>query len=105
MICCQDLFTSTKPTIKLPCSHILHSHCGLEWMKRSIGCPLCRKTMIDGDTLIKFNQEIDKFISDLQIHTEELVNAYCNDCNQHFDVKYHPFGLKCVNCGNYNTKM
>lgn len=105
IICCQDLFTSTKPTIKLPCQHILHSHCAIEWMKRSIGCPLCRKTMMEGETLHKYIEELDNLILNMPVEPEEIMNAYCNECNLQFDVKFHPFGLKCNKCGGYNTKL
>jgi RING finger/CHY zinc finger protein 1 len=104
VICSQDLFTSTKPYFTLPCEHILHLDCAKEWMKRSIGCPLCRKTMIDGELLLKHIDNIDKLILDFSMETHEIITAYCNDCNQNFDVNYHPFGLKCNNCGGYNTK-
>jgi hypothetical protein len=61
--------------------------------------------MIEGETLTKFNKELDNYISNVNIVSEEIVNAYCNDCNIHFDIKYHPFGLKCTTCGGYNTRL
>jgi RING finger/CHY zinc finger protein 1 len=104
VICSQDLFTSTKSYFSLPCGHILHLDCATEWMKRSIGCPLCRKTIIDGELLLKYIENIDKLISQFSLENQEIINAYCNDCNKNFDVNYHPFGLKCSYCSGYNTK-
>lgn len=28
----------------------------------------------------------------------------CNDCGKQTEVKFHYVGLKCPNCGSYNTK-
>jgi hypothetical protein len=61
--------------------------------------------MIEGETLTKFNKELDDHISNVTIDNQEIVNAYCNECNINFDIKYHPFGLKCIKCGGYNTKI
>jgi RING finger/CHY zinc finger protein 1 len=74
-------------------------------MKRSIGCPLCRKTMMEGETLHKYIEELDNLILNMPVEPEEIMNAYCNECNLQFDVKFHPFGLKCNKCGGYNTKL
>lgn len=104
MICSEDLFTSRKPYYTLPCEHLVHFECGNEWLKRSIGCPLCRKTMIEGDLLKNYIDSIDKHISEFPFESDEIANAYCNDCNKNFEIKYHIFGLKCIYCGGYNTK-
>lgn len=29
---------------------------------------------------------------------------FCNDCENKASTKYHFLGLKCNNCGSYNTK-
>ena len=105
MICAQDLFTSTKSAIILPCNHVIHTPCVNEWMKRNIGCPLCRKTMITGEILDEYIKNYDNFISNNPLSDLDLVNAYCNDCNRNFQLNFHPFGLKCINCGGYNTKL
>ena len=99
-----DLFTSTKSTIILPCNHVIHIHCVNEWMKQNIGCPLCRKTMISGHILDEYIQTYDKYILNNPLPDLELINAYCNDCNKNFQINFHPVGLKCINCGGYNTK-
>jgi RING finger/CHY zinc finger protein 1 len=61
--------------------------------------------MIDGDILANYIQELDQYIYSTPIDSDEIVNAYCNECNLHFDIKFHPIGLKCNQCGGYNTKL
>jgi Zn finger protein HypA/HybF involved in hydrogenase expression len=61
--------------------------------------------MITGEILDQYIQNYDNCISNNPISDLDLVNAYCNDCNQNFQLNFHPIGLKCVNCGGYNTKL
>ena len=45
---CSICLTKTnKPKCKTSCSHTFHVTCLKEWLKTSITCPLCRKTLND----------------------------------------------------------
>lgn len=105
IICYENLHTSTKPSIILPCKHTIHLHCRNEWIKKSIGCPMCRKTMLDTESYAEYIKMRDNIISNLVMEQSELVNGYCNDCNKSFETNFHHFGIKCINCGGYNTKL
>lgn len=40
---CHDPFSSTDPAKQLPCGHLYHSECILEWFCRKNSCPTCRR--------------------------------------------------------------
>ncbi|KAI3891926.1 hypothetical protein MKW92_009720 [Papaver armeniacum] len=39
---CTEVVIGEDEVTKLPCSHILHSHCLARWIKINYSCPLCR---------------------------------------------------------------
>jgi len=41
-VICQDLIPRGESAKQLPCNHLYHSHCILEWFKVGISCPICR---------------------------------------------------------------
>lgn len=51
-ICLEDL--TTLPSVKLPCAHVLHTHCLREYLnhrlvsRNSVPCPVCRQQIADG---------------------------------------------------------
>ncbi|KAL9286518.1 putative transcription factor C2H2 family [Arabidopsis thaliana] len=47
-ICLQSLVSSlkTEPT-RMSCSHVFHSSCLVEWLKRKNTCPMCRTVLYD----------------------------------------------------------
>jgi RING finger/CHY zinc finger protein 1 len=103
-ICLDNIFLSREPTSFLPCGHVIHSSCLNSSLKQNkYTCPLCRKIMIQGSMLEVMIQHYDNMISlypyDENIETE----ITCNDCDFKGKVSFHPFGLKCGNCGGYNT--
>lgn len=108
--CCLDnLFTSTKSVHTFNCGHSMHIDCYVEYIKSgSISCPQCRKTIISKEYMDSYKMIMDNEIKLAPI-TEEMglkkVNITCNDCPFNGLVDWHPFGLKCEDCGHYNTRM
>jgi len=45
MVCLED-FTDEQEVRRLPCSHLFHSECIDEWLRRCTDCPIC-KTNVD----------------------------------------------------------
>lgn len=118
-VCTQNLFNSREPVIILPCLHPIHVECRNKWIQRSIGCPLCRKTMLEPDALQQYNQFMDNMLhppQQLENNAEESqeepeqevqipsITIYCNDCcNQQDSVMFNVFAYKCPQCNSYNT--
>ncbi|XP_010533312.1 PREDICTED: E3 ubiquitin-protein ligase ATL41-like [Tarenaya hassleriana] len=47
-ICLQDfLGSSGKNLTHMPCSHVFHSDCVFEWLRKQNSCPLCRREISD----------------------------------------------------------
>ena len=44
---CQDDFVEGVETIVLPCKHIFHPDCILNWLKLNGTCPVCRLSLVD----------------------------------------------------------
>lgn len=104
-ICLESIFLSKEPIKILPCGHTMHKKCLEELLKNNkTSCPLCRKTLLDGEELKTFIQHMDNIIQ-LNERTGEgvLTKIKCNDCSFNDKVMYHPLGLKCGGCGGYNT--
>ena len=40
---CLEILDDT-PTITLPCGHIYHDQCLLDWFEHNMTCPICRAT-------------------------------------------------------------
>jgi RING finger/CHY zinc finger protein 1 len=106
--CCLDnLFTSTKSVTTFNCGHSIHIDCLYEYFRSGkIACPLCRKCIVSKEYMDLHKATLDEQIKFAPI-TEEMglkkVNITCNDCPFTGMVDWHPFGLKCGECGYYNT--
>jgi len=103
-LCLEYIFKSRKASTTLQCNHTLHIECIHNLLKNGkISCPLCRKTMLDKTNLELYNNEMDTIIKNNPINEEIIKEIKCNDCNEKSNVLFHPFGMKCGNCGNYNV--
>lgn len=102
-ICMDDLYTSILPIVQMKCGHYIHKDCFLELIQSSYKCPLCSQSL--GDTEL-MNSYVDEEIMQTAMPTEYNYNVkiLCNDCHMECDTKFHIFGLKCMNCGCYNTR-
>jgi len=41
-VICQELYEEGTVVIKLPCNHLFHETCLLQWLKVQHSCPTCR---------------------------------------------------------------
>jgi RING finger and CHY zinc finger domain-containing protein 1 len=103
-ICCSPLFDSVLSCSAARCGHWLHNKCLIEYSKFNNRCPLCFKSL--SDTHIH-NTYIDQQIESTPMPDEyknSMVDIMCNDCGAKNNVNLHFYGLKCTDCGNYNTR-
>lgn len=103
-VCLENLFHSTKHSCTLQCGHSIHIECFHECIKNNnLFCSICRKIVISGDILKEYIKNFDDLIKEYPIQEELLFRIKCNDCSFHGEVVYHPYGMKCKDCGGYNT--
>ncbi|XWS49949.1 hypothetical protein CRYUN_Cryun12cG0046500 [Craigia yunnanensis] len=92
LVCLEEL-SIEKEARRLPCSHIYHAGCIIEWLKNSNMCPLCRHKLpvVDFDLNLKMPQgflvipgttifppdaaEVLLLPDNIDIDMEEVVNA------------------------------
>jgi RING finger/CHY zinc finger protein 1 len=107
-VCLENLFLSTKSSIILNCNHTMHVDCYESYIKSgSLNCPICRKSIMMKEFEQIYNESLDAEIAATPIPNEitgNKIKISCNDCESISELFFHPFGLKCSNCGCYNTK-
>ncbi|XP_068758016.1 RING finger and CHY zinc finger domain-containing protein 1-like [Montipora capricornis] len=99
-----DIHTSRIPSHVPPCGHLLHSTCFSNLLESGgYACPICNRSMVDMRCAWRI---LDNEISRTPM-PEEYNNFYvkilCRDCNKESKVRFHVVGLKCAECGSYNT--
>ena len=131
-ICLESIFLSKDPVKIMGCGHTIHGKCFEDLLKNNKTlCPLCRKTILDGDVLKEMIRRMDAIIQMHPIYSFQnendsgnsstsgddvddedyasaqviLTKIKCNDCDFNDKVLYHPMGLKCGGCGGYNTMV
>lgn len=105
-VCRQRLFDSVRPVSFMRCGHSIHAHC-LDQLVHSgnFRCPLCNKSVGD---MARTWTAYDRYIARLPMPeewSETRARIACNDCSEKGETKFHFAGLKCPNCGGYNTTM
>lgn len=103
-ICMTDLFTSTIGVTQLDCGHYIHKTCLIELLKSSYKCPLCFHSIIVVD---EYNKLLDEEIGMFEMpdeYKDMMVQILCNDCHGKTMTNFHVIGLKCHECGGYNTR-
>lgn len=103
--CQEDMFTSVKLVQAVKCGHVFHTHCLIENLKQNnYKCPYCFKAMIDVSAMYKF---MDHEIESVQMpdeYKDTVFDIFCNECENKSKCKFHVVGLKCGECGSYNTR-
>ncbi|KAF4657423.1 hypothetical protein FOZ61_006279 [Perkinsus olseni] len=111
-VCQASLFESTIPAVVLRCGHGIHSTCLRELQRnaptivQAMRCPLCNKSTQEDMSGIW--RVIDEEVARVRMPKEyrtTFVRLHCNDCESITPkVPFHIMGMKCGNCGSYNTQ-
>lgn len=104
-ICFGDMFSANDGTYIMDCGHSIHMICFIEYIKTNYKCPLCFKSIFD---MTKYFELLDDEIAVTPMPLEYAnidKNIECFDCKEKSTTKFHVIGLKCKNCGSYNTTV
>jgi len=104
-ICCEFLFDSLEAPQVLRCGHTIHRKC-LESYSAHGGytCPLCNASVCDMRAAWSvLDEEIEQTPMPEEL-AQRMVKVLCNDCHAHSEPQFHALGLKCSDCGSYNTR-
>lgn len=100
----EDIHTSRARSHIPPCGHMIHRHCYEHLVKRGYyACPLCSMTMFNMDTVW---DNLDAEVAQTQMpqrYRKCYARILCNDCHNTTLTRFHLLGLKCGQCGSYNT--
>ncbi|CAG9326389.1 unnamed protein product [Blepharisma stoltei] len=103
-VCQEDMFTSRQRAMPMSCGHFIHNACLRDMMAHHrYTCPICCKSIAD---FSDFYQKIDEEVSNTPMPEEYQnidCNILCNDCLKRNRVRFHVIGMKCPDCGSYNT--
>ena len=59
--------------------------------------------MLPPVSLEQYTADIDTVIEANPTQEDISFDIRCNDCGFKGSVRYHPYGMKCGDCGGYNT--
>ncbi|XP_066589689.1 RING finger and CHY zinc finger domain-containing protein 1 [Prorops nasuta] len=103
-VCLEDIHTSRIPCYIPNCGHLLHRPCFEELLRSGYyACPTCQVSLLDMSDLWSF---LDKEVFEMPMpwrYRECKADILCKDCHEESTVQFHVVGLKCLNCGSYNT--
>ena len=81
----------------------MHQKCFHDYIKTTIACPLCRKSVIE-PSLVEAHYDAQIALTIMPIdYRNKLMTIQCNDCQHKCKVKFHIMGGKCEKCRSYNT--
>jgi len=103
-VCQEDIHTSRIPSQIPPCNHLIHKNCFDDMLNNGhYACPVCGVSMIPMKEIWKI---YDKDIEETPMPEEYrdlYANIKCRDCLQTSLASFHILGIKCNECGSYNT--
>lgn len=103
-VCLEDLHSSRVDLHCQPCGHLTHKECWKGLLKSgNYTCPLCCHSMLDMTEQWKAMDEEIKKVSMPDEYKNLRVWILCRDCHKVSETAFHAFGLKCCQCGSYNT--
>jgi len=103
-VCQEDIHTSRIPSQIPPCNHLIHKTCFDDMLSNGhYACPVCGRSMIAMTEIWKI---YDKEIEDTPMpddYAELFARIQCRDCFESSLSTFHILGIKCGECGSYNT--
>ncbi|XP_011156211.1 RING finger and CHY zinc finger domain-containing protein 1 isoform X2 [Solenopsis invicta] len=103
-VCLEDIHTSRIPCHIPDCGHLLHRMCFEELLNSGhYACPSCQVSLLDMTDLWKYLDAEVSLTPMPEEYTDCKTDILCKDCHEESTVKFHIVGLKCLNCGSYNT--
>jgi len=103
-VCQEDIHTSRIPSQIPPCNHLIHKTCFDEMLTNGhYACPVCGVSMMDMADVWKI---YDREISETPMPSEYIglhAAIQCRDCFKPGHALFHILGMKCEDCGSYNT--
>ncbi|XP_064626311.1 RING finger and CHY zinc finger domain-containing protein 1-like [Lineus longissimus] len=103
-VCLELLHTSRDRQTVLKCGHLIHSSCMTEMLKTwNYACPICSQSMVDMEEIWKSLDEEVQSTPMPEEYQNFNVQVLCRDCHQESRVLFHVIGMKCKECGSYNT--
>merc|ERR1712241_1293867 len=103
-VCQEDIHTSRIPSQIPPCNHLIHKTCFDEMVANGhYACPICGVSMMNMTDVWNI---YDKEISETPMPDEYqdlYANIQCRDCLKTSLSIFHILGLKCGECGGFNT--
>lgn len=103
-VCLEDIHTSRIPCHIPNCGHLLHRTCFEELLHSGhYACPTCQVSLLDMTDLWRFLDMEVSLTPMPEEYRDYKVDILCKDCHEESTVKFHVVGLKCLNCGSYNT--
>lgn len=103
-VCLEDIHTSRIPCHIPDCGHLLHRMCFEELLNSGhYACPSCQVSLLDMTDLWKYLDAEVSLTPMPEEYNDCKTDILCKDCHEESTVKFHIVGLKCLNCGSYNT--
>ncbi|XP_011263968.1 RING finger and CHY zinc finger domain-containing protein 1 isoform X1 [Camponotus floridanus] len=103
-VCLEDIHTSRTPCHIPGCGHLLHRTCFKELLQSGhYACPTCQVSLLDMTDLWKYLDTEVSLTPMPEEYKDYKADILCKDCHEESTVKFHIVGLKCLNCGSYNT--
>ncbi len=104
-ICCEYLFDSLDTPQVLRCGHTMHRKClELHFSHGGYTCPLCNVSVCDMAAAWEYLDEEIRHTPMPDDFAGREVELLCNDCHTPGRTAFHALGLKCPQCGSYNTR-
>ncbi|XP_065355518.1 RING finger and CHY zinc finger domain-containing protein 1 isoform X2 [Calliphora vicina] len=103
-VCLGDIHTSRIPCHIPDCGHLLHKMCFDQLLTSGhYTCPTCQTSLIDMTALWEYLDAQAELMPIPKKYENQRIHIFCNDCHKTSKTKFHFIGLKCLNCGAYNT--
>ncbi|XP_036226451.2 protein kinase 4 [Bactrocera oleae] len=103
-VCLGDIHTSRIPCHIPDCGHLLHKTCFDQLLNSGhYTCPICQTSLIDMTALWEYLDAQAVLLPVPKKYENQRIHIFCNDCHKTSKTKFNFIGLKCMQCGAYNT--